>query len=559
VRPTATVAIPTRARASYLEAALASIVPQATRHGAEVLVISDGPDPATAAVTSRAGARLVTSPHPRGLNAARNEAVAAAAAELIVFVDDDVRAPDGWLEAVLRGAASEPGAEVFGGPIRPVLEGGGPRVCGREPAPITSLDLGPHDRDTGAVWGANMAVRASAFRRLGGFDEALADRGDEEDWLRRYLAAGGRIRYLAAAGLEHRRTAADARLRRLCRSAYLLGVTARRNDARKGVPPSAARELRDFAGGVWHAVRRRCAFGIVFVAHAAGRLHEYARERRAGTVRPAGSSSRAAGADDFLSGASGTVSGVRATTAARLADAITDGSQVLLQRSLGRAAALAPARRVLVLAIERSGMANLLDQAEAELARSHHTVLTARIDAGDRGKFENLNALLEDHPPDGFDWLLALDDDVGLPERFLDEFVFLAERFDLAIAQPAHRRYSHAAWPVTRRHRGSVVRETAFVEIGPVVGFHARTFETILPFPPLRAGWGLDAHWSAVAASRGWRLGVIDATAVEHALRPVAATYDSRAAIEEARRFLAGRPYVRASDAGRTLATHRRW
>jgi hypothetical protein len=52
---------------------------------------------------------------------------------------------------------------------------------------------------------------------------------------------------------------------------------------------------------------------------------------------------------------------------------------------------------------------------------------------------------------------------------------------------------------------------------------------------------------------------VIDATAVEHALRPVAATYDAGAAIEEARRFLANRPYVRAREAGRTLATHRHW
>ena len=152
-----------------------------------------------------------------------------------------------------------------------------------------------------------------------------------------------------------------------------------------------------------------------------------------------------------------------------------------------------------------------------------------------------------------------LDDDVALPRGFLDEFVFLAERFELAIAQPAHRRFSNAAWDVTRRRRRSVVRETAFVEIGPVVAFHRRTFATMLPFPPLRAGWGLDAHWSALAAERGWRIGVIDATAIEHSLRPVAAAYDAGAAIAEAQAFLATRPYVRSSEAGRTLATHRRW
>jgi hypothetical protein len=103
------------------------------------------------------------------------------------------------------------------------------------------------------------------------------------------------------------------------------------------------------------------------------------------------------------------------------------------------------------------------------------------------------------------------------------------------------------------------VRETAFVEIGPVFALRSTTFETLLPFPPLRMGWGLDAHWSAVARERGWRLGVIDATPVGHDLRPIAGSYDRGAAIAEARDFLAGRPYVAAADAQRTLATHRSW
>jgi hypothetical protein len=102
-----------------------------------------------------------------------------------------------------------------------------------------------------------------------------------------------------------------------------------------------------------------------------------------------------------------------------------------------------------------------------------------------------------------------------------------------------------------------LVRETAFVEIGPVTAFHAATFDTLLPFPPLRVGWGLDAHWSAVARERGWKLGVVDATPVRHGLRTIAAAYDRQDAIDEARRFLTGRSYTRADEAGRTIATHR--
>jgi hypothetical protein len=174
------------------------------------------------------------------------------------------------------------------------------------------------------------------------------------------------------------------------------------------------------------------------------------------------------------------------------------------------------------------------------------------------GKFQNLNALLAAHPPGGHDWLLVVDDDVALPRGFLDRFLFLAERFGFHLAQPAHRRRSHAAWTVTRRQPG-VARETRFVEIGPVTAFRRDTWEDLLPFPELRMGWGLDVHWAALARERGWRLGVVDATPVRHAMRPIATGYGREAAIAEARGFLDGRPYVRREEAERTLAAHRAW
>ncbi len=264
--------------------------------------------------------------------------------------------------------------------------------------------------------------------------------------------------------------------------------------------------------------------------------------------------------DDFLSGASGYVAGIRRTTLARLTDAALDLSEARRRAAIRRAARdWPPQRRVLALSIFRSEVPNLMAQTRQELERSRHQVQFEATEVGGAGKFENLNRLLTSFPVDGRDWLIVLDDDVRLPVGFLDSFLFLAERFDLAITQPAHRRYSHAAWSVTRRRARSVVRETAFVEIGPVVAFRARTFETLLPFPPLTAGWGLDNHWSALAADRGWRIGVVDATPVEHALRPVAASYDHSDAVSEARSFLADRPYVPAPEARRTLVTHRHW
>jgi hypothetical protein len=68
-------------------------------------------------------------------------------------------------------------------------------------------------------------------------------------------------------------------------------------------------------------------------------------------------------------------------------------------------------------------------------------------------------------------------------------------------------------------------------------------------------GWGLDAHWSAVAQERGWRIGVVDATPIGHTIRPAADGYPRETAAAEARRFLDGRAYV-PRDAVRTLVTH---
>jgi glycosyltransferase involved in cell wall biosynthesis len=272
--PTATIVVPTKRRAHYLDVALASVVPQAQAAGAEVLVVNDGVDPATDAVAHRHGAAVVAPRPPGGLNAARNLGIDTARSELVVLIDDDVSAPEGWLEAVLTGAASAPEVDVFGGPIRAALEGGGPRSCGRESAPITTLDLGSADRDVPLVWGANMALRRRAVQRAGRFDEAWHGPGDEEDWERRYTAAGGVVRYLAAAGLDHRRTAADATLSRLSRAAYRQGRASRRYDVRKGSAPVLTGELRTLAGCLWHVVRRRCARGLVLAAHATGRLAE---------------------------------------------------------------------------------------------------------------------------------------------------------------------------------------------------------------------------------------------------------------------------------------------
>jgi GT2 family glycosyltransferase len=609
--PCASIVVPTRMRADYLKVALASIAPQATDAGAELIVVDDaGPSEPVRELAERFGARYEPHPRPLGLNVARNTGVERSTGDLAVFVDDDVEVRDGWLAALLDAARDHPDVEVFTGPILPRLEGSPPRSCGREGPPITALDLGPEDTPARYAWGANMAIRRHALERVGPFDVSLEYGGDEQEWQERL---GSGAMYVAAAALDHRRKPEDTRLRPLCRAAYVRGRGARRFDAWRGRAPSLHRELQTLAGCLGHVLRRRCPAGLTMVAHSAGRVWECIRfgdamPARAGLVKqlsavlrtrahtghpktehthppttPHAAASHAAAdggsadvpnqaharmpgesaaaTDDFLSGVSGTVGGLDGLRRGAL-DVGTDALELASGRGLRlRLAARRspPTRRVLVLVIERPEHRRLVERLGAELARSRHEVELCLASPEDRGKFENLNLLLDSHPPGDRDWLLVLDDDIVLPHGFLDRFLFLAERFELDLAQPAHRRASHAAWQVTRRQPGSLVRQTSFVEIGPVTAFARSTFATLLPFPDLRMGWGLDLHWAALARERDWRCGVIDAVAIRHRAAPTAGAYSREQALSEARAFLESRPYLNASEAQQTLVTHRRW
>jgi hypothetical protein len=237
----------------------------------------------------------------------------------------------------------------------------------------------------------------------------------------------------------------------------------------------------------------------------------------------------------------------------RLADRVIDVVGARRARRLDQQDG--PRLRVIVLAVARPHNAVTWRAARAELERSRHEVEIRETDGAGRGKFENLNALLERGDWRDADWLLVCDDDVALPPRFLDRFLAGANRAGLKLAQPAHRLHSHTGWRITRRKLGATARETTFVEIGPLTAFHRDTFGVLVPFPELKMGWGLDTHWAALAAQHGWPIGVVDATPILH-LNPAAEGYARAEAEAEAAAFLDGRPYVKRTEV-RTLRTLR--
>jgi hypothetical protein len=261
-----------------------------------------------------------------------------------------------------------------------------------------------------------------------------------------------------------------------------------------------------------------------------------------------------------------------ARVAGRVHDELLEARQRLrrVDTALDEAAALLPARRVTVRGVYGEDGGATIAAAVRELARSRHEpdIRLAARGATDRGlaavtalehqgggKLANLNRLIDARAQDA-DWVLLIDDDVALRERFLDRFLLLAERFRLHLAQPALSHTSHTAWPVVRR-RASLLRLTRFVEMGPVVLMRAEAFAELAPFPEDGMGWGICLHWAAVAARSGWRVGIADAVPARHDVRPPARGYDREEARAGAAELLRGREHIGWREAETVLATYR--
>ena len=94
------------------------------------------------------------------------------------------------------------------------------------------------------------------------------------------------------------------------------------------------------------------------------------------------------------------------------------------------------------------------------------------------------------------------------------------------IAQPARTTNSFIDLPIVEQHPGLLARQTLFVEQGPVVSFHASTFDFVFPLDlksPM--GWGLENVWSLRASERKMAMGIIDAVPVDHSMRRPVAHY----------------------------------
>ena len=218
---TVSVVLATRNRPDDLERCLRSLCAQTTSRPVEIIVVDNAPDSGLSGpVAARFPVRLIDEPRA-GLSFARNAGIRAASGDIVVCTDDDVVAPQGWMEQLVAPFVDERVMVVTGNVI--------PLTTGSEAERIFELygglGRGLTPRRADGQWfrrwrravptwelgcTANAAFRRSIFERddIGMMDEALGagtPTGCSEDTyvFYRVLKAGYDIVYQPKAWVWH--------------------------------------------------------------------------------------------------------------------------------------------------------------------------------------------------------------------------------------------------------------------------------------------------------------------------------------------------------------------
>jgi glycosyltransferase involved in cell wall biosynthesis len=195
------IVIATKDRAAYLTRALAALEAQADAPSFEVVVVDNGSTDDTKGVAERQSARgvyqvrYVYEAEPnRGK--ARNRGVAVAGGYIVLFVDDDVQLPAGFLAA--HEAAHSTSNLVVNGPIV--------NVPGYDDRPRPTYA----NYSRAFLCTCNVSIPKHAIDAVGGFDEAFHLYGWEDTELGvRLRAAGMRWKFAWDAYLWHIKPPAD--------------------------------------------------------------------------------------------------------------------------------------------------------------------------------------------------------------------------------------------------------------------------------------------------------------------------------------------------------------
>jgi glycosyltransferase involved in cell wall biosynthesis len=271
MKESVSIVIPTRNRSMILARCLAAL--PAGSHGLnppEVIVVDDcSSEPTAQTVEEFAGAsgwaaQCLRQERPQGANAARNRGIHAARGKIIVMIDDDAIATEGWLAKLLNGLSQE--FPVVTGSVRLTIEG---PILGKHRAEVStfltevlSAPLGLNGVTVPVT--CNMAAFRWTFDAAD-FDEIVRPPVEEGDWLRR---AGVSARFIPEALVWHYKAPEEISVKRVVRLAWLRGseggwwIRERVKTPFRQRFSWAARSLSTSARAFGHAIFRRCWGGV---------------------------------------------------------------------------------------------------------------------------------------------------------------------------------------------------------------------------------------------------------------------------------------------------------
>ena len=214
------VLICTRDRSALLEGCLDSVV-GCTPPPAEVIVVDQSCDDTTRAAIDRRPGSATPIRYVRGvgtgLSRARNQGIAACAAPVIAFTDDDCLVDPAWLEALteqVRGGR----ADAAVGRTLPEVRDGGAQPTSSFYAPMGKPVFSRRTHPWRVGGGGNFAAGRDLLRRVGPYDErfgpgAPLESAEDMDLIHRLLRGGGLLVYSQKAVVWHRswRTAPENR------------------------------------------------------------------------------------------------------------------------------------------------------------------------------------------------------------------------------------------------------------------------------------------------------------------------------------------------------------
>lgn len=182
VVPKITVVVCTYNRYDVLPDSIASLQAQSLDPAAlEILVVDNSTDIAGqekywAIHGLPPNGRLIIDKVP-GLSRARNTGLREARAPVVAYIDDDAVAMPGWAAAIVEAFDEHDDVGIAGGPVDPIWPDEAPLWLHKwQRGFLTIVDLGKQARELEAgEWlaGTNIAFRASALEKAGGFNEGL--------------------------------------------------------------------------------------------------------------------------------------------------------------------------------------------------------------------------------------------------------------------------------------------------------------------------------------------------------------------------------------------------